>query len=82
MPVNRRKLECKDEVGGQVSRRDFIGATMAAGVAGACGVPSTETDTGGAAVPDIETLTATIEEKVERDKKRGLDCSGLLLNES
>ena len=67
MPVNRRKLECEDEVGGQVSRRDFIGATMAAGVAGACGVPSTETDTGGAAVPDIETLTAAIEEKVERD---------------
>mgnify|MGYP001372593210 FL=1 len=67
MPVNRRKLECEDEVGGQVSRRDFIGATVAAGVAGACGVPSTETDTGGAAVPDIETLTAAIEEKVERD---------------
>ena len=67
MPVNRRKLECEDEVGGLVSRRDFIGATVAAGVAGACGVPSTETDTGGAAVPDIETLTAAIEEKVERD---------------
>ena len=67
MPVNRRKLECEDEAGGQVSRRDFIGATVAAGVAGACGVPSTETDTGGAAAPDIETLTAAIEEKVERD---------------
>ena len=67
MPVNRRKLACEDEVGGLVSRRDFIGATVAAGMAGACGAPSTETDTGSAAVPDIETLTAAIEEKVERD---------------
>jgi len=67
MPVNRRKFECKDEGGGLVSRRDFIGVTVAAGMAGACGVPSTETDAASAAVPDIETLTAAIEEKVERD---------------
>ena len=49
------------------SRRQFIGATVAAGVAGACGGTSTGTGAEAGPAPDLETLAAEIERKVEQD---------------
>ena len=51
-----------------LSRRDFIGATVVAGVSGACGETSTGMNAGSEAVPDLETLATTIEEKIEREQ--------------
>ena len=50
-----------------LSRRDFLSATVAAGVAGACGGASNETGDAASAAPDLEALAATIERQVEAD---------------